>query len=767
MTIPAPFNLELSDSHSRGSWLFQLTGQPSVTWLTSEQFSIVLNSEGRRIGDFDEQRTWNGGRGGERFSDDPSKYKDGKEVFSAIEGHLFPSLQWNISEGYRVAEQALPGSLSWRGLFGTQRYISRSFTCSPAMTADKGWMWLRRVGQPGTLTFELRDDSGGNPNSVLKTVTKTISDFTDVLSQLEEFDWVTTQALSNATVYHIVVYGAATDNATSHWEIGVDTSVTTSKISTAGVSWTTATFGAFFRITDADISRRWWFFNQGTNFCAVSNEATASLYKWIHANNTWEIVAAATHGLGQVTGRPIEVNGFVYFPQGDSVAIRVWDGTNWDAQTVATGQGCAVGLAVGYSAADNATQIWRYNNALVSGGTTTGLKVSVSRANAVAAYNTDLAFRNSINIGEQGNTINRIMSVNNTLWIFKANSVGTVDNDRYTELDYGVRKTPSVDNGIASTSWNGMVYYNWLFTTMRVYSGTVDDVGQGFKRSYFPYGREGVDSAYTTYVSWMFTAKDAGSAGTSAVMLYDGLNHHEFARAWKAGRQIRDVAIQTVNQGRNRLWYDCGGDLVYVELPFNKGNPLYDTGAKYMHESSVESSVIDMGTASKLPKFIKEVTLTSDNLNNAGINVAFDYKVDDDTAWTLKGTFLQSPEDTLNVNEPNIRRFQYRLRLNTDNQLVPPDITGFVPTGFARSQQRKIFSFECKVRNVQVNGKPQLAKDVINWLEEVAESAYVITMHSKYEGLNDYYNLIIAPPSQYPIRSNPEVDTITFSAMLL
>lgn len=766
MTIPAPFNLELSDSHSRGSWLFQLTGQPSVTWLTSEQFSIVLNSEGRRIGDFDEQRTWNGGRGGERFSDDPSKYKDGKEVFTAIEGHLFPSLQWNISEGYRVAEQALPGSLSWRGLFGTQRYISRSFTCSPAMTADKAWLWIRRVGQPGTLTFELRSNSAGDPGSVLKTVTKTVSDFPDVLSQLEEFDWTSTQALSDATVYHIVVYGAATDNATSHWEIGVDTSVTTSKISTAGSSWTTTTFGAFFRVTDADIERRWWFFNQGENFCAVSSEATASLYKWNESTDLWEVIAAGTHGLGRVTGRPVEVNGFVYFPQGDSVAIRVWDGTNWDAQTVASGQGCAVSLAVGYSAADNATQIWRCNNALVSGGTTTGLKVSVSRANAVSAYTTDLAFRNSINIGEQGNVINRIMSVNNTLWVFKSNSVGTVDNDRYTELDYGVRKTPNTYNGQASTSWNGMVYYNWLFTTMRVYSGTVDDVGQGFKRAYFPFGREGIDSAYTTYVAWMFAAKNAGAGNTSSIQLYDGLNWHEFARAWYPAI-IYDVAIQTVTDARNRLWYDVGGDLVYIELPYNKGNPLYDTGAKYMHESSVESSVIDMGTASKLPKFIKEVTLTSDNLNNAGINVDFDYKVDDETAWTLKGTFLQSPEDTLSVNEPNIRRFQYRLRLNTDNQLVPPDITGFVPTGFARSQQRKIFSFECKVRNVQVNGKPQLAKDVINWLEEVAESAYVITMHSKFEGLNDYYNLIIAPPNTYPIRANPEVDTITFSAMLL
>jgi len=767
-TIPPPFNLELNDGHSKGRWLFQLSGQPEVKWLTQDQFSVVLNSERRMIGDFDEQRDWSGGRGGERFTDDPTKYKDGKDVCTWIEGHVFPTLQWNISEGYRVAQQHMPGSVSWRGLFGSTRYISRTITVSPAMTADKAYIWIRRRGTPGTLTFELRGDTAGSPGAVLKTVTYAATDFDDVLSVLKVFDWTTTQSLTNATVYHLVIYGASTDVETSHFEVGVDVTGTASKYSTAGSTWATASFSMYYRISDFSITRRWWFFNQGTNFCKVSNEATASLYVWNETTDLWEIVAAATHGLGQVTGRPIEVNGFVYFPQGDAIAIRVWNGTLWDSQTVATGQGCATGLAVGYSSADNSTQIWRFNNALVSGGTTTGLAVSVSRANAVAAYTTDLVFRNSINIGEQSNTINRIESVNNTLYVYKANSVGTVDNDRYTELDYGIRKTPSADNGIASIAWNGMVYFNWLFSTTRIYSGTVDDVGQGFKSNSFPFGREGVDSAYCTYVSWMFVAKNAGSSGTSSVMLYDGLNWHEFVRSFgEVGRRIRDVFIQVVTGGRNRLWFDASGESCYVELPLNKGNPLYDTGAKYMHEAVLESSVIDMGTASKLPKYIKEVTLTVDNLDGHGKRVDFDYKVDNDTEWTNADPFILSPEDTVNVNESNIRRFQYRLRLQTDDQLVPPDITGFVPNGFARSPMRKIFSLSAKVDNVTVNGKKQTASQVLNWLEEAATMAFPITMSSKHPQLDGYYNVIIAPPNIYPIRTTPESDQITFSAMLL
>jgi hypothetical protein len=239
--IPAPFNLSLNDGRSRGTWLFQLTGIPEVKWLTQDQFSIVLNSEGRRIGDFDEQRDWSGGRGGERLSDDPTKYKDGKDVSSYIEGHIFNGLQWKISEGYRGYEADLPGSVTWKGVYGTTRYISRSFTCSPALTARAIYIWVRRVGQPGTLTVELRDDSGGNPNTVLKTATRTTASFPEMTSEFMRFSF-SAASLSDATTYHIVAYGASTDDVHNHWEIGVNTAGTASKYSAAGSSWTAAAF---------------------------------------------------------------------------------------------------------------------------------------------------------------------------------------------------------------------------------------------------------------------------------------------------------------------------------------------------------------------------------------------------------------------------------------------------------------------------------------------------------------------------------------------
>jgi len=626
------------------------------------------------------------------------------------------------------------------------------------------------VGTPGSMTVELRTNSAGSPSStVLKSATVTTSTITDVVSELYAFDWTSTQAVTSGTVYHVVACGSDTDTVNNHWEVAVDVSGADSKYSASGAadagSWITAAYSMYYRLVDADIDCRWWFFFYGSNFYKVSNEATTRLYKWNETTDIWEVVSG--HGLTTVTGRPVEANGFCYFPTGDTTAIRVYNGTSWDAQTIASGQGCATGLALGYSAADGQVQIWRYNNALVSGGTTTGLAKSVSRANVGAAYTTDLSFRNSIQIGDKSTAINGFGAVNNTLWVFKTNEIGTVDNDRYTELNYGVKKTPSTANGVAFLSWNSFIFFSWLFSTSRVFSGTVDDIGQGFKANSFPNGREGFDSAYTSYIAHMFVAKDAGTDGKSSVMLYDGLNWHEFARGWETAKRIRDVFIQPVSGARTRLWFDHGGDSVFIELPYNKNNPLHDPLVKYQHEFVIESSEID-GPASKIAKFIKDITLTSKNLGG-GIKVEFDYQIDDDiggTVWKKARPFVTSPEEVININEGNIRRFAYRLRGQTNNQLIPPDILGIVPNGFARSPIRRILECSASVKDMSVNGKKQTAAKTIAWLEEAAEGAFMVHIKSDYEQFDDF-DVVMAPPSIYPVKANPENDQVTFSLLVL
>src|SRR3972149_2473314 len=239
--------------------------------------TIFIPGGGSRYGGHDpdfaeiEQRTWHGGRGQEDFSVDQTKYFDALMAWTITPSRLFPCPQWKIAPGIRTEDRNLPGSVSWRPLAGAFRYIAQSFAASASYNADKGYLWLKRVGSPGTLTFELCSDSSGDPGTVLKTVTVSVSDVTDFVSVFKAFDWTTTQALTYATTYWIKVYGASTGSDVNHWEVGVDSATASAKTSTAGSVWIAGTFKLYYRLVLADAAQIWWpFILNASEFYAAS-----------------------------------------------------------------------------------------------------------------------------------------------------------------------------------------------------------------------------------------------------------------------------------------------------------------------------------------------------------------------------------------------------------------------------------------------------------------------------------------------------------------
>jgi hypothetical protein len=163
------------------------------------------------------------------------------------------------------------------------------------------------------------------------------------------------------------------------------------------------------------------------------------------------------------------------------------------------------------------------------------------------------------------------------------------------------------------------------------------------------------------------------------------------------------------------------------------------------------------------------MTMTTKNVNGDGIRVDFEYQLDEKigtTEWITANPFLLSPEATIDISEGNLRQFAYRLRLHTDNQLTPPDIRGIVPNGFARSESHRILECSATVKDMTVNGKAQKAADTINWLEEAAQGAFLVHVNSTYQQYNDF-DAILAPPSMYPIKVNPESTAVTFMLRVL
>lgn len=160
MTKPKAPQTHITFTDGVKSYLLALQdGARGISEGGSQPSTLQISSGGNRYGDFEpnfshiEQRTWNGGRGSENLIDDQTKYYDGQSIWSLTESKLFPAPLWQFARGLRTTDEHISTSRSWRKLINASRFIS---VATGAITADKGNLWLRRVGSPGTLTLELR-----------------------------------------------------------------------------------------------------------------------------------------------------------------------------------------------------------------------------------------------------------------------------------------------------------------------------------------------------------------------------------------------------------------------------------------------------------------------------------------------------------------------------------------------------------------------------------------------------------------------------------
>ena len=247
---------------------------------------------------FAEQRTWEGGRANEFFTDDASRYLDSKGAWTLTPGKLGPAPLWRFGKGYRpnLAEFVLPGNMTWQTIYGDNLYIDIPYTPSATITADKIYLHVRRVGWPQTLTVELCDDSGGEPDNVLKTATVDTDTITDVLSVFHGFDFSGTQELTGSTQYHIKIYGDSSDNRDSHWNVGVDAGGSGGLTSSDGTVWAAADFSAYYRVAgvDAKCYHIPFLLDEQQYFVSVYRDGTASKVYMVGARGKATAGAATT-----------------------------------------------------------------------------------------------------------------------------------------------------------------------------------------------------------------------------------------------------------------------------------------------------------------------------------------------------------------------------------------------------------------------------------------------------------------------------------------
>jgi hypothetical protein len=260
------------------------------------------------------QASWTSGRGRNKLRDDPFGYWDSKDAWTMTDGKLIPCPRWYHSTGFRTAVSTLQtGNVAWMGLYGA---VNRYIAVKPgtAITAaDKGMLHIRRVGKPGTLTFQLANDHAtpGKPGSSIAntTVTKTTSDITDYISLHQIFDWTSTQNLL-ATDW-IYIFGASTDSESDHWEVAVNLSGTGAKVGTDGSTWATPSpdFAMYYRLVDADVNRKIFFWIHEGALYAITANADNSAPKVFINGDRGKLSATSAAGTSTVTDSTEGVSG--------------------------------------------------------------------------------------------------------------------------------------------------------------------------------------------------------------------------------------------------------------------------------------------------------------------------------------------------------------------------------------------------------------------------------------------------------------------------
>jgi hypothetical protein len=866
----ARWEIELSDAKARRRYGLKLVQGSLQIGAVSADDTVYIRNVGKRIGDFDEQRNWKMGRGSENLSESPDAYWDGNNIWTLTEGHVHQTLQWYHARGLRNEEIYMPtrdaGDVKFQPLLGSSLYISNSFSASASYLADKGFLWIRRIGSPGTLTIRLMSNSGGNPNAALQTVTKTVSDITDYVSVYQVFDWTGTESLSSSTTYHVSIHGASTDDVDNHWEVGVNPDSNSGKISSDGSSWSDAGFAMYYRIVSffaAHNARRWYRFvlkeafyiidrkddnstasvlyingDRGKATAGASTTLTDSVKAWVvnrwqgawvkivggtgirneprkiasntatelTISGTWETTPStdteyiiyATEWFTQIipTGgslsvcqnEPVVANNVAYIPQGPTgIAHLQWNNStlahDLSVESASGVNGLADIVITTNDPADGPV-LWRANNrtATGSGGYATVSRANLLTSGAFVAWNTALSFKTAIFTGGGSAQVTGLRGKDSQVYAFREDGLGIIVNDRYVNIETGIEKTPSRNNGFMSLVHGQFMYYSWLNSVVRMYGSTHDDIGDDFRGIGLPDGREGAYIDGDTYMKLdLFgvdpgpnTTNDLGKSTTvsafGSVLAWDGLGWHEILRGRTSGERVRMVKVQTNEGTRNRLWINQGGDLTFQEFPLAKSSPRLDTGARYMHEGVLESAAIDMGTASGLQKYINELAVTVKNLNTAGRNIFVDIQVDDDvhtTNWTPVVSLTRSPESIARLGLESIHRFAYRLRLCTDDNTTPIDVEGVIPSGYARTPFKLVWSMQVQAgKRVGRRGGQATADEIVKWLLDESRVAGGVWMESVFH-MASHFRVIIHPPHIFPLTmargKNPEVDSFTIS----
>jgi hypothetical protein len=326
-------------------------------------------------------------------------------------------------------------------------------------------------------------------------------------------------------------------------------------------------------------------------------------------------------------------------------------------------------------------------------------------------------------------------------WVFRTQSAGSVEDGVFSPIPLRELSTAeSVYNGVGHVVHNVYLYFSFLGGLERFYRNNLDDVGPNRDEG-LPDGRRGFITSMAGYIGRFFENYDSAGGKSCIMESASGTDHHEAYRCDTDAKRIRNLFIQVIpGETADRLWFTEGSDVAWLPLPGNTLKEDTDESFLHTHEAVLETGWITGGEPDAV-KLFASVKLFIEN-TTANRKIEWDYKKNDDTAWTPVSTGFTTPpvqEISLNISA---RRLKLRFRLQTNDNTETPKIRHMLVTATTRPETRYTYTMNTSFEDGPIDLQGQenttlTAAAQITQLDAWMEANTVLTVSSVFSPLHN------------------------------
>jgi hypothetical protein len=253
---------------------------------------------------------------------------------------------------------------------------------------------------------------------------------------------------------------------------------------------------------------------------------------------------------------------------------------------------------------------------------------------------------------------------------------------------------------------------------------------------------------------------DAGLGGFSSIQAYNQDGWCDLYRAYEPNKSIKSGEFQPVDgTSLDRLWFNQGGDILWLGFPSETVEPDKDPAYEAMWEGWAVTSYMH-ATLYDVWKLYNTLKLYTDGLDEG--EVACEFRLDQDAAWTsISDVFTEQPVQELSILADQLaqgKRICFRLRLLTEDRFIIPKVEILVVEGVARVPVKASFAmtFRIEGKNLDLQQVPSddfpSPQSVIDWLGACAQNLTPLRMRSVSYAYDDH--LVFVDPA--PLKGNYE-----------